>query len=123
MKIFCEVMVQDILPATRALLAKELIEKYKMTQQAVALRLGVSQGAVSQYLRSVRGQNVKQITNDKKIMDTIHALAAKVAATDEKTLPVMSIYDEICELCRNEVRSKSAKSSKTTVGLEKCLPV
>ncbi len=123
MKIFCEVMVQDILPATRALLAKELIEKYKMTQQGVALRLGVSQGAISQYLRSVRGQNVKQITNDKKIMDTVHALAARVASTNEKTLPVMTIYDEICELCRNEVRSRSAKSNKATPGTEKCLPV
>ncbi|MEM3391769.1 MAG: helix-turn-helix domain-containing protein [Archaeoglobaceae archaeon] len=48
-------MVKYILPAIRAMVAKELIERgYKIKE--VAEMLGLTQAAVSQYLASKRGK-------------------------------------------------------------------
>ena len=52
----CEFAVRYILPAIRFMIAKTLIEKYGFSQSAVAEILGVTQPAVSYYVRSRRGQ-------------------------------------------------------------------
>lgn len=55
MKPHCIHMVKYVLPAIRAMVAKELIEKgYKIKE--VAEILGLTQAAVSQYLASKRGR-------------------------------------------------------------------
>jgi len=55
----CEVAVKSVVPAVKALMAKELLEKRGLTQEEVAGILGVSQSAVSKYTRNVRGYAVK----------------------------------------------------------------
>jgi len=62
MKPVCEIVVK-IIPALRANIARELIENYNMSQAEVAEKLGVSQPAVSQYLRSIRGTQSKMLKN------------------------------------------------------------
>lgn len=54
MKLFCEV-VADLLPSLRALVAEELMHEYKLSQKEIARRLFVTQPAISQYLRKLRG--------------------------------------------------------------------
>lgn len=63
LKPFCEVMLH---PALRALIAKELAEHYNFTQAQIAAKLGVTQPAVSQYLRLLRAKHVKELRRDKK---------------------------------------------------------
>ena len=48
MKPSCEVVVKYVLPVFRAMVAKELIVKYKLSQNEVAQKLGITQAAVSQ---------------------------------------------------------------------------
>ncbi len=60
MKLFCEV-IAEMIPALRALIAEELMSEYKLSQKEIARRLFVTQPAVSQYLRNLRG-------NDKKLL-------------------------------------------------------
>ena len=118
MRIFCEVVVQDVLPAVRALLAKELMSKYDMTQQEAAKKLGLSQAAVSQYLRSLRGNKVKSIQKDPEIMSHVQRLASKLASGE---IPSEKAYDEFCEICKNAVRSKIVNPSSTDhPGTENC---
>ncbi len=50
-----EFMVKEALPALRSVIANELINTYKMTQTEVAKRINLSQAAVSQYARKLRG--------------------------------------------------------------------
>ena len=65
MKPYCEVASQYLLPTLRALVAKNLMEKYKMTQQDAASKIGLTQSAVSQYMRQLRGSKIKIIEKDK----------------------------------------------------------
>ena len=71
MKPFCEIIVQMILPGIRALVAKELMETHGLTQEQTADKLGVSQAAVSQYRRELRGSRIKLLQRDKKVMTQI----------------------------------------------------
>lgn len=50
-----------IIPAARSLIAKELNHRYKMTEQEIAVRLGVAQAAVSKYLSGRYSDKIKAI--------------------------------------------------------------
>ena len=74
-----EVEAKAILPALRALVAKKLVQKHKMPQQKVASLLGVTQAAVSNYLRETRAISfVLEDTGDvKRVTDEIVELLIK----------------------------------------------
>lgn len=52
----CEVAVKSLVPAIRALMAKELTQTHKLKQEEAARLLGITQAAVSKYIRQVRGK-------------------------------------------------------------------
>lgn len=58
MKTTCEIMVQRVLPAIRAEIARTIISEHGRTQQEAAEVLGLSRAAVSQYLSEKRGAEV-----------------------------------------------------------------
>lgn len=58
MKTTCEIMVQRVLPAIRAELARCMISEHGKNQQEVADVLGLSRAAVSQYLNDKRGAEI-----------------------------------------------------------------
>ncbi|MCX9010509.1 MAG: winged helix-turn-helix transcriptional regulator [Candidatus Methanoperedens sp.] len=53
----CEIVVQRILPAIRAELARIMLDG-GLPQQQVANRLGLSKAAVSQYVSAKRGKDL-----------------------------------------------------------------
>jgi predicted transcriptional regulator len=55
----CEIVVKSVVPAVKALMAKELVEKHGLKQDEVAELLGISQSAVSKYTRKIRGYVIK----------------------------------------------------------------
>jgi uncharacterized protein len=97
MKPFCEIIVHMILPGIRALLAKELMETHQLTQEQTATKLGVSQAAVSQYRRELRGSRVKLLQKDKKILEQINNLAAFLINENADSPKILS---EVCSICR-----------------------
>ena len=58
MKTTCEIMVQKVLPAIRAEIARIIISEHGRTQQEAAETLDLSRAAVSQYLSEKRGADV-----------------------------------------------------------------
>jgi hypothetical protein len=97
MKPFCETIVQAILPAIRAMVAKELMEKYKLTQQETAGRLGISQAAISQYRRDIRGFKVKFLQKDKDVLNQIENFSSRIA---KDNLNFSELHEELCTLCK-----------------------
>ena len=121
LKHFSEVVVQDILPAVRALVSKELINKHKLTQQKAAEKLGVTQAAISQYSRELRGWRVKLLSEDEKIMSEVKVLASVVA---EKKLNAPESIEQLSEICKM-VRDKhytTSPAKEVYPGLELCEP-
>ncbi len=54
----CEVGVQTVLPAIRALMARTIVEKHGMKEKQVAKLLGLSQSAISRYTTKDRGNTI-----------------------------------------------------------------
>ncbi|MEM0325037.1 MAG: helix-turn-helix domain-containing protein [Candidatus Aenigmatarchaeota archaeon] len=103
MKILCEVVSNEFLPIVRALISKNLIEKYGFTQTEVAEILGVSQPLISFYLSGLRAKNVKKfLENKKEVLEEIENLCRKIVyeRIDEKELAQKII--EIAKKCYKE---------------------
>ena len=97
MKPFCEVIVSDILPALRALTTQELAQTYELNQTEISKRLGITQPAVSQYVKELRGHKVKLLTSNGKVMQAVRSLAEEVAHGE---INGMRVHEKICEICK-----------------------
>ncbi|MBI4015429.1 MAG: helix-turn-helix domain-containing protein [Candidatus Aenigmarchaeota archaeon] len=112
MKFLCEVIVQDVLPAMKALLAKELTHKYGLTQKQAAEKMGCTQAAVSQYLRELRGYKVKLLQKDEKSMEKLEELAKKLASGSAGT----GFSSEICGICDGMRKRDTLKTIYKEIG-------
>ncbi len=124
----CEVAAKSVIPALRAMVARELMEGYGMKQETVAESLGVTQAAVSKYRHQVRGEaveledaeEVQKMSND--IAATIARRASAVdvsqkfcqASTDIRALGLM------CETCRRVDTSWDVEHCTICFGNHSC---
>ncbi len=83
----CEERYRKILPFVRSELARVLVTEYHLSQKKVAEILGVTEAAVSQYLKGKRGKY-----KDHRVEKAIRKVAKKIVEGDD-SLP-------FCILCR-----------------------
>jgi len=114
---FAEVVVQDVLPAVRAIVARQLVEKHKLTQQAAAEKLGVTQAAVSQYSRELRGWKIDFLSKDEHIMNEVTGLSAIVAQSGLHSNDALKQLSAICKLVKERHFSTAEEMYP---GLELC---
>lgn len=95
MKTKSELIVNDILPGLRAAVSKELIDTYQMNQSEVAEKLGVSQPAISQYLRRIRG--AKRLLDNQKVEVEIKSLCTRIHAGE---VAEQHLHAELWNICR-----------------------
>jgi predicted transcriptional regulator len=100
MKPYCEIVVQLVLPKMRALIAKRLMEKYKLTQQDAASKLGLTQSAISQYTRELRGSKVKILEKDEIVNKEIEKFVDRVASGEFDSLTMLNSFCNICKTIR-----------------------
>lgn len=95
MKIPCEIVVWYVLPMIRREIANELVSTHSMSQAEVARRFGVTDAAISQYLKKKRGDNLMIEQSDKypMFLDCIKR-SSQLLAEDKSTFEA-----EICRLC------------------------
>ncbi|MEM2907963.1 MAG: helix-turn-helix domain-containing protein [Candidatus Hadarchaeales archaeon] len=103
MKPPCEEMFKDVLPTIRAILVKDLVERHNLNQVEVAKRLGITQPAVSQYLRSLRGTSrAKALLRRGDFMRSIKELSDLIAKGEVKGKKVAEMYCNLCEMLRGK---------------------
>jgi len=110
----CEVIVRYILPAFRSMIAKELKEKYHLTQTAAAEKLGTTQAAISYYLYSKRGK--KHIVQLEAVPGVREAASKVTKEIVEEGLSPIDAITMFCKLCM-ELRTEDlvCKIHKDTV--------
>ncbi|WP_406658024.1 transcriptional regulator [Methanolobus sp. ZRKC2] len=90
MKLPCQMIVWDVLPAIRAAIAEELVN-CGLNQQDIAKELDMAPSAVSQYLSKKRGY---RIVFEDDVKESIHLLAL-----DMKEKRVDDLSARICQIC------------------------
>lgn len=91
MKPPCELIVWYVIPTIRAELAKEMI-KLGLSQKEVSEKLGITQSAVSQYMKDKRG---KGIPVNKQVRKAIKGLAKDIADGNM----AKDVIPGICAVC------------------------
>jgi predicted transcriptional regulator len=101
MKAPCEEISKNIIPTTRALLVKDLIERHKLSQVEVANRLGITQPAVSQYLRALRGtSHTKSLVKMSDYMESLMKFSDDIAAGKVQGTKISEMYCKLCGIYR-----------------------
>ena len=93
----CELVVREIVPAFRTLVAKQLIEKHRFSQMEVAKRLGTTQAAISYYLYSKRGKKGLEKLQSKPLVRSVASNVAERIARN--TFSLIDATLEFCKLC------------------------
>jgi predicted transcriptional regulator len=116
----CEVAVKSVVPAVKALMAQELVEKHGLKQDQVAEILGISQSAVSKYTCKVRGYAIR--LDD---VGEIQPLVGKMV-----TLIMNGVYDRteflscFCQTCmavrKTGLMCQFCQKSNHTFKMEQC---
>ena len=102
MKTYYEVIAQRVLPGIRALIARDLIEVHKLTQKEAARRLGMTQPAISQYEKRVRGYGASTLEKNNEINEKILRISSSIAKNEIKREEVDIEICNLCELVRKK---------------------
>ena len=100
MKPVCELIVQEILPSMRALVAMQLTKDYGLSQEQAALRLGTTQPAISQYKRSLRGYKTAIFKKHPKLSEMMESLTKRAASGEVSPYQVTMEFCKICTYMR-----------------------
>jgi len=119
MKPLCEIIVLDVMPSVRALIAKELVERHGLTQAAAAKKLGMTQPAISQYRRNLRGGKAGIMEKYGEVMGKINSIAERIARGELSHMDATSEFCEICGLMRRRLMLCETHR-KSAAGLENC---
>lgn len=101
MKFFCEFMVKEMFPCIRAMITKELISNHGINQSQAAELLGITQPAVSQYMRQLRGR--KELLENDAIKRHVKEIAEGLYS---KSIDKKELERRFCGICDMLSRSK-----------------
>jgi predicted transcriptional regulator len=116
----CEVAVKSVVPAVKALITKELVEKHNLKQDEVAELLGISQSAVSKYSNKVRGYviNVEEIQQVQPFIDKMIILLVK------GDYPRQEFLGLFCQACaavrRTNLMCQFCRKTNSRIEIREC---
>jgi len=76
------------------MVARELIEQYGMKQEQVAVRLGVTQAAVSKYQHQVRGEAIQL-----ESAPEVQRMSRDIASMLSKSPSPIAVSQKLCQAC------------------------
>jgi len=97
-----EIEAKSLNPAIRSILARKLSREYDLKEELVAKVLGVTQAAVSNYIRGTRGdtQLMSRLSSTPQIMAMIEEIARDLATNKLYTPSTMAKFVELCNYMR-----------------------
>ena len=97
-----EIEAKSLIPAVRAIFAKKLVNEYDMKEEVVSRVLGVTQAAVSNYLRGTRGdiELMNKLTSVMEVMRMTDDIARDLTSNKAYTPNTMAKFVELCNYMR-----------------------
>jgi len=112
--------VKSVIPAVKALLATELVEKRGLKQDEVAQLLGISQSAVSKYTKKVRGYVIK-LDNIEEIEPLIEKIIDLIEGRTCQRKEFLKIFCKICIIVRKtSLMCQFCQRTDPEIKIEEC---
>lgn len=97
-----EIESKSLIPAIRAILSKKLIHDYGFREETVAKLLGITQAAVSNYIRGTRGDLslVEKLEANFEVMKMINDIAKDLSLNKAYAPSTMTKFIQLCNFMR-----------------------
>jgi len=97
-----EIEAKSLIPAVRAILAKKLIREYSLKEEDVARDLGITQAAVSNYVRGTRGDTelISKLESVREVMRMIDDIAKDLSTNKAYTPSTLAKFVGLCNYMR-----------------------
>jgi uncharacterized protein len=97
-----EIEAKSLIPAIRAILAKKLIREYSLKEEDVAKDLGITQAAVSNYVRGTRGDTelISKLESVREVMRMIDDIAKDLSTNKAYTPSTLAKFVGLCNYMR-----------------------
>jgi uncharacterized protein len=97
-----EIEAKSLIPAVRAILAKKLIGEYSLKEEDVAKDLGITQAAVSNYVRGTRGdiELISKLESVREVMRMIDDIAEDLSTNKAYTPSTLAKFVGLCNYMR-----------------------
>ena len=116
----CEVAVKSVVPAVRALMAHELLERHGLKQGQVAEILSISQSAVSKYSNKVRGYIV-EIDKVEDVHPLVNDMITMVLSREYARAEFVDLFCKICKVVRKTgLVCQFCKKAEPSLKIEDC---
>jgi len=114
-----EIESKVTIPLVRALVAKKLVKEKMFTQEQVANVLGVTQAAVSNYLRGVRGLSV-ELKENPVIINWVNLITDEILSNKPKEEIAKKINEAVEDIRRQRMLCEIHKKLEPEIDVESC---
>lgn len=100
-----EIETKTLIPALRAILAKKLMDMYNMQEEDISKMLGVTQAAISNYIRGTRGnpELITKLLSIKEVSDMIDGIASNLSTNMAYTPASLSKFIGLCNYIKSSL--------------------
>lgn len=100
-----EIETKTLIPALRAILAKKLMETYNIQEENISKMLGVTQAAISNYIRGTRGnpELITKLLSIKEVSDMIDEITSNLSTNMAYTPASLSKFIGLCNYIKSSL--------------------
>ena len=100
-----EIESKTLIPALRAIIAKTLAEKHEIREDVISKMLGVTQAAISNYIRGTRGdpELIKKLLAEKQISEMVDDICDSLASDKAYTPSSLSKFIGLCNYIKSSL--------------------
>ena len=100
-----EIESKTLIPALRAILAKDLAKKHHMCEDEISQMLGVTQAAISNYIRGTRGdpQLIEKLLAEKQVAEMIDDITSSLSSDRAYTPSSLSKFIGLCNFIKTSL--------------------
>ena len=100
-----EIESKTLIPALRAILAKTLAEKHEIREDQISKMLGVTQAAVSNYIRGTRGdpELIKKLVAETQVFEMVSEISSDLASDRAYSPSSLSKFIGLCNYIKSSL--------------------
>ena len=100
-----EIESKSLIPALRAILAKDLANKYNIREEEISKMLGVTQAAISNYIRGTRGDPklIEKLLEDKQVTVMLDDISDNLSSDKAYTPSTLSKFIGLCNYIKSSL--------------------